>query len=539
VPDTHSCPKSGEEKYRLLLQVSEAANAQRDLSGVLEAVARALKPFVPVDAIAAITIEGDVARTHALHIEGVQRRPGEPVEETMARGLDIPREKLEAVHSGFPLKGTGTEYVGRTRKAYVSQDLAEDRLFAEDERLLSYGVHSYVRTPLFVRDRQIGSISFARIAQKRFTTEEAELLEEVSRPIATAVSNSLAFAEIARLRDRLEEENLVLKEEIDQESMFEEIVGSSPALRNVLSRVEKVARTESTVLLCGETGTGKELVARAIHRLSPRSARALIKVNLAALPDGLIASELFGHEKGAFTGALQRRIGRFELAAGGTLFIDEVSELPSEMQVALLRVLQEGDFERVGGSRTLHTDARVIAATNRDLGSAVRDGVFREDLYYRLNVFPIELPPLRDRPTDIPILVEYFVGRHAARLGKRIRRVEKKTMDLFLAYPWPGNVRELQNVIERAAILTDGDTLRVEEKALAVEAGHAAASSLPTSLQGEEKKIIEAVLAQTRGRVSGPSGAAVRLRIPSTTLESKIRKLKIDKHRFRSTMTAH
>ena len=532
-----SCPSSGEEKYRLLLQVSEAANAQRDLAGVLEAAARALKPFVPVDAIAAITIDDDVARTHAIHIEGVERRPGEAVEETMARALDLPRESVAVVQSGFPLRGTGTEFVGRTGKAYVSQDLAEDRIFAEDERLLSYGVHSYVRTPLFVRDRQLGSIAFARIAPKRFTPEEVELLEEVSRPLATALSNSLAFAEIARLKDLLQEENLVLKEEIDQESMFEEIVGSSAALRKVLSRVEKVARTDSTVLLCGETGTGKELVARAIHRLSPRSARALIKVNLAALPEGLIASELFGHEKGAFTGALQRRIGRFELAAGGTLFLDEVSELPPEMQVALLRVLQEGEFERVGGSRTLHTDARVIAATNRDLGSAVADGSFREDLYYRLNVFPIDIPPLRERKSDIPILVEYFVGRHAARLGKRIRRVEKKTMDLFLAYPWPGNVRELQNVIERAAILTEGDTLRVEENALGrTGAAAPAGASLPTSLQSEEKKIIESVLAQTRGRVSGPSGAAVRLRIPSTTLESKIRKLNIDKHRFRSEL---
>jgi formate hydrogenlyase transcriptional activator len=320
--------------------------------------------------------------------------------------------------------------------------------------------------------------------------------------------------------------------------MFEEIVGSSDALRRVLSRVEKVARTDSTVLLCGETGTGKELVARAIHRLSPRSARALIKVNLAAVPEGLIASELFGHEKGAFTGALQRRIGRFELAAGGTIFLDEVGELPPEMQVALLRVLQEGEFERVGGSRPLHTDARVIAATNRDLGAAVAEGTFRQDLYYRLNVFPIEIPPLRERRSDVPILVEYFVARHAARLGKRIRRVEKKTMDLFLAYPWPGNVRELQNVIERAAILTEGDTLRVEENALgrAGEAHRQAGASLPTSLQSEEKKIIESVLAQTRGRVSGPSGAAVRLRIPSTTLESKIRKLRIDKHRFRSEL---
>jgi len=530
-----SCPRGGEEKYRLLLQVSEAANAQRDLAAVLDAVARALKSFVPVDAIGAITIDGDRARAHAIHIEGVERRPGEPVDELMARALNIPREQASVLHAGFPLHGTGTEYVGRTGRAYVSQDLEEEKLFAEDERLFSYGIHSYVRTPLFVRDRLIGSIAFSRIARKRFTPEEVELLEEVSRPIATAVSNSLAFDEIARLKDRLQQENLVLKEEIDQESMFEEIVGSSDALRQALSRLEKVARTDSTVLLCGETGTGKELFARAIHRLSPRASRALIKVNLAALPPGLIASELFGHEKGAFTGALQRRAGRFELAIGGTLFLDEVSELPAEIQTGLLRVLQEGEFERVGGNRTLTTDARVIAATNRDLAASVESGEFREDLYYRLNVFPIEIPPLRDRRSDIPILVEYFVARHGARIGKKIRRVEKRTMDLFLSYPWPGNVRELQNVIERAAILTEGDTLQVEESSLrGAPAGAAPIRSLPSSLLGEEKKMIESVLAQTRGRVSGPSGAAVRLQIPSTTLESKIRKLKIDKHRFRS-----
>jgi len=530
-----SCPRSGEEKYRLLLQVSEAANAQRDLAAVLDAVARALKAFVPVDAIGAITIDGETARAHAIHIEGVERRPGESVDELMARALHIPREQAAILQDGFPLHGTGTEYVGRTGRAYVSQDLAEDKLFPEDERLFSYGIHSYVRTPLFVRDRLIGSIAFSRIAQKRFTPEEVELLEEVSRPIATAVTNSLAFDEIARLKDRLQQENLVLKEEIDQESMFEEIVGSSDALRRALSRLEKVARTDSTVLLCGETGTGKELFARAIHRLSARASRALIKVNLAALPPGLVASELFGHEKGAFTGALQRRVGRFELAHGGTLFLDEVGQLPPEIQVGLLRVLQEGEFERVGGSRTLATDARVIAATNRDLAAAVEAGEFREDLWYRLNVFPIEIPPLRERASDIPVLVEYFVARHAARIGKKIRRVSRRTMDLFLAYPWPGNVRELQNVIERAAILTEGDTLEVEENSLRPPPGLApVARSLPSSLQGEEKKMIESVLAATKGRVSGPDGAAVRLQIPSTTLESKIRKLRIDKHRFRS-----
>jgi len=529
-----SCPRGGEEKYRLLLQVSEAANARRDLAGVLDAVAIALKPFVPVDAIAAITVEGGLARVHAVHIEGVERRDGESLEGMVARAIHVPPESFPPLPPSYPLHGTGTEFVGRTGRAYVSQDLAEEKLFTEDERLLSFGIQSYVRTPLFVRDRLIGSIAFSRIARRRFTPEEVELLEEVSRPIATAVSNSLAFDEIARLKDRLQEENLVLKEEIDQASMFEEIVGSSEALRRVLSRVERVAPTSSTVLLCGETGTGKELFARAIHRLSPRASRALIKVNVAALPEGLVASELFGHEKGAFTGALQRRVGRFELASGGTLFLDEVSELAPEMQVALLRVLQEGEFERVGGMRSLRTDARVIAATNRDLGAAVASGDFREDLYYRLNVFPIEVPPLRERRSDIPVLVEYFVARHAARIGKKIRRVEKKTMDRFLGYPWPGNVRELQNVIERATILTDGETLQVEDTLLPPEKGSRAPSSLSSNLEGQEKRLIENVLAETGGRVSGPSGAALRLQIPSTTLESKIRKLKIDKHRFRS-----
>jgi len=529
-----SCPRGGEEKYRLLLQVSEAANARRDLAGVLDAVAIALKPFVPVDAIAAITVEGSLARVHAVHIEGVERRDGESLEGMVARAIHVPPESFPPLPPSYPLHGTGTEFVGRTGRAYVSQDLAEEKLFTEDERLLSFGIQSYVRTPLFVRDRLIGSIAFSRIARRRFTPEEVELLEEVSRPIATAVSNSLAFDEIARLKDRLQEENLVLKEEIDQASMFEEIVGSSEALRRVLSRVERVAPTSSTVLLCGETGTGKELFARAIHRLSPRASRALIKVNVAALPEGLVASELFGHEKGAFTGALQRRVGRFELASGGTLFLDEVSELAPEMQVALLRVLQEGEFERVGGMRSLRTDARVIAATNRDLGAAVASGDFREDLYYRLNVFPIEVPPLRERRSDIPVLVEYFVARHAARIGKKIRRVEKKTMDRFLGYPWPGNVRELQNVIERATILTDGETLQVEDTLLPPEKGSRTPSSLSSNLEGQEKRLIENVLAETGGRVSGPSGAALRLQIPSTTLESKIRKLKIDKHRFRS-----
>ncbi|MEO8432901.1 MAG: sigma 54-interacting transcriptional regulator [Acidobacteriota bacterium] len=522
-----------EGKYRLLLGVSEAANGQLDFPAVLDAIARALRPIVRLDAIAVVSRNGDRIFPHALHVEGVDRRPGESFGETLARVKPGDPKAIAAYQrDGFPLAGSGTAYVERTGRAYVCQDLSEERMFAEDERLFAFGIRAYVRTPLFVRDRLIGSIAFARSEARRFQPEEIEILEEVSRPIATAVSNSLAYGEIERLKDRLQEENLFLREELGEQSLFGGIVGSSPALRRALSRVEKVARTDSTVLLMGETGTGKELVAAAIHKRSPRASGPFIKVNCASLPETLVASELFGHEKGAFTGALQRRLGRFELASGGTIFLDEVGELPPEMQVALLRVLQEGEFERVGGSQTLRTDARVIAATNRDLNREVEQGTFRSDLFYRLNVFPIEVPPLRDRREDIPILVEYFASRHGARLGKKFRRVDRETMERLLAYPWPGNVRELENWIERAAILSDGDKLSLDEPA---SRSRVAGAGAPATLRDQERRSIEDALALSRGRVSGAAGAAARLGVPSTTLESKIARLGIDKHRFRRT----
>jgi formate hydrogenlyase transcriptional activator len=526
-----------EEKYRLLLLVSEAVNANLDFSAVLDATARALTPVVPLQAVAVVTVRQERVLLHALHIEGVDRRPGESLAETLARSADSPAEFVPPPLEGVRLHGSGTEHVGRTGKAYVCQDLDSERVFAEDERLHSYGVRAYVRTPLFVGDRLIGSIAFTRGEARRFTPEEVEILEEVSRPIATAVSNSLAFAEIARLKNLLEAENLFLREELDERSLFGEIVGSSDTLRRMLARVEKVAPTDTTVLLIGETGTGKELVANEVHRRSRRSRRALIKVNCAALPEALIASELFGHERGAFTGAHERRPGRFELASGGTLFLDEVSELSAEMQVALLRVLQEGEFERVGGRQTLRTDARVIAATNRDLAREVASGRFRSDLFYRLNVFPIEMPALRDRKDDIPILVEYFTSRHGARLGKKFQRVDRRTMERLLAYSWPGNVRELENVIERAAILSEGALLSVDEASFAAAVpDRRRAGASEGTLREQEKRAIEAALSATRGRVSGSSGAAARLGVPSTTLESKIRKLKIDKYRFRAAL---
>jgi PAS domain S-box-containing protein len=337
--------------------------------------------------------------------------------------------------------------------------------------------------------------------------------------------------------ERLQIENIALREEVDRASMFEEIVGTSRPLKAILSRIAKVAPTDSTVLISGETGTGKELIARAVHKRSQRSGRPFVTVNCAALPPTLVASELFGHEKGAFTGATQRRYGRFEMADGGTIFLDEVGELLPDIQSALLRVLQEREFERLGGGQTIHTDVRVIAATNRDLNAAVANGKFRRDLLYRLNVFPIEMPPLRERKDDILILVEYFVQRYANRGHKNIRSVDKKTLDLLQSYDWPGNVRELQNIIERSIILSTTDVFSVDElwlsKPISRQAPPAESRPALNVAPRTEREIIEAALAETRGRVSGPSGAAAKLGIPQSTLATRIKVLRINKHQFK------
>jgi PAS domain S-box-containing protein len=334
--------------------------------------------------------------------------------------------------------------------------------------------------------------------------------------------------------ERIRDENIALREQIDQAFMFEEIVGASPALQSVLSSIVKVAPTDSTVLITGETGTGKELIARAIHKHSQRSGEAFISVNCASIPSSLIASELFGHEKGAFTGAVQRRQGRFEMAHSGTIFLDEVGELPAETQIALLRVLQERQFERVGGNRIFPADVRVIAATNRDLTEAIAAGTFRADLFYRLNVFPIEIPPLRKRKEDIPMLVEYFVKRYAEKAGKQICKIDNNTLELCESYPWPGNIRELQNIVERSVILCGGDTFRIEKAWLArvQPARQELAGPLPDTLQNQEKEIIEAALAASKGKVAGPEGAAAKLGIPRSTLDSKIKLLNIKKRKF-------
>ena len=342
-----------------------------------------------------------------------------------------------------------------------------------------------------------------------------------------------------RAEDRTRNENVALREDIVRSSMFEEIVGSSEPLRQVLVQVSKVAPTDSTVLVLGETGTGKELIARAIHNRSKRANRAFIRVNCGAISPSLIASELFGHEKGAFTGAVQRRLGRFESADGGTIFLDEVGELPAETQVALLRVLQEREFERVGGSQTVSVDVRVIAATNGDLNSTVAEGRFRQDLFYRLNVFPIRLPALRERISDISLLVGYLIDRYAQKAGKKIRNIDKRTMELFHAYDWPGNIRELQNVVERAVILSEEETFFVDEAWLTrVTPKSAPSFPLVANLVEHEKEILEVALRESAGVVGGPTGAAAKLGIPRQTLESKIRKLGINRYQFRISRTS-
>ena len=348
--------------------------------------------------------------------------------------------------------------------------------------------------------------------------------------------SKLMEQELKVFRDRLQAESDYLREEVRVTGKFDEIIGQSKPLKRVFQRIEQVAPTDSVVLITGETGTGKELVARAIHKRSNRSARAFVSVNCAAIPTSLIASELFGYEKGAFTGATQRRLGRFELADGGTIFLDEVGELPPETQVALLRVLQERTLERVGGSQSISADVRVLAATNRDLQAAVEAGTFRQDLFYRLNVFPIHMPPLRDRVEDIPLLVEYLTERYASKAGKKIASINKQTLDLFKTYDWPGNIRELQNVLERAVILCDGDILAVDETWLQRELPRPIVATRRLGRAGadQERDLIESALTESRGRVSGPGGAAAKLGIPRSTLESRIRSLQINKYQFKS-----
>jgi formate hydrogenlyase transcriptional activator len=423
------------------------------------------------------------------------------------------------------------EYTGLTKEEVGSEKFREVFHPEDSERLRDQREAAILRGVPFEYERRVRR----RDGQYRWLLVQYNPLRDEHGAIIRWYATGTDIDDRKQAEERTRQENVALREQIDQVFMFEEIVGSSPALKSVLSSIVKVAPTDSTVLITGETGTGKELIARAIHKGSQRAGQPFITVNCAAVPSSLIASELFGHEKGAFTGALQRRQGRFELAHSGTIFLDEIGELPAETQIALLRVLQERQFERVGGSRVIPTDVRVITATNRDLGAAIAAGTFRADLFYRLNVFPIHVPPLRKRKEDIPMLVEYFVKRYAEKARKQINKIDKNTLKLCQSYPWPGNIRELQNIIERSVILCTGDTFWVDEAWLSSQEAPRPESlgPLTETLESYEKELIEAALAESNGKVAGPNGAAAKLGIPRSTLDLRIKQLNIRKHTIR------
>ena len=520
-----------EKRAKIILEVAQAIGNQLELADLLAALNNTLKPIVDFDAVAIMILEGDVVRIHWAHLEGFPRKAGECFESVVTRYAST--IKVEPPPMKLPVTHHPISEIMKSGRPYVARDLEGHMGFDTDQPLLNYGFRSYIDLPLIKQGQLVGTIKFLSREKGNYADEQVRWLQDIANIVAIAVSNALAYEEIKRLKEQLLLENRVLQEEIVERSIYEEIVGSSGPLQKVLAAIEKVAPTDSTVLITGETGTGKELIAHAIHRRSPRSDRALVKVNCAALPAELIASELFGHEKGAFTGALQQRIGRFEAANGGTIFLDEIAELSPEIQVLLLRVLQEREFERVGGNRTIKTDVRVIVATNKDLRREVKEGRFRADLFYRLNVFPMHAPALRERVNDIPVLVDYFTARLAARTGKKIKQIEKRSLQLMKEYSWPGNIRELQNVIERCVILAAGEVLRVDPTMLLYEPPLPISAPAMQDSGSDRKSKIETILRETRGKVYGPNGAAVRLGIPGTTLESQIRSLGIKKYLFK------
>ncbi len=512
-----------DERYRTLLEINNAIISRLTRDELFRAIAQAVGRVMPFarTAIFLHDPERDVLRLFLLE----SSRPST----YFAVGLEIPST---ASHVGW---------VFQQQRPLLRRDLESERTFPAEDQALADGVRSYVIVPLAARGRTIGTFAVASMRTHEYDEADVTFLQEVANQVALAIENMVAYEEIAALKARLERENAYLQEEIQREHNFVEMVGSSPALTAVLAEVDKVAPTDATVLIYGETGTGKELIARAVHSRSARRDRPLVKVNCSAISAGLVESELFGHVKGAFTGALERRIGRFELADRGTIFLDEVGELAPETQVKLLRVLQEQEFEPVGSSTTRRVNVRVIAATNRRLSEAVAEGRFRADLFYRLNVFPLEVPPLRDRLADVPQLAAFFLARYAKKFGKRVETVSETSMRRLMEYGWPGNVRELQNVIERAVVLAAGPVLDVDPEPTAsrpatptpVAAPAVAVApvkdgeGLPAMLEAVERAHIIAALEQSGGVVDGARGAARRLKMHPNTLRSRIEKLGI------------
>jgi formate hydrogenlyase transcriptional activator len=510
------------ERYRTLLEVNNAIISSLEREALFSAIARAIGRVIPFDRTAMFLHDPkrDVLRLFLLESSLSSTY--------FSVGFEVPASES---HVGW---------VFQNRQPLLRHDLAREREYQAEEQAYADGVRSFVIVPMTVRARAVGTLAVASTAPARYDDADVAFLQEVANQVGLAVENMLAYEEIAALKGRLERENAYLKEEIQREHNFVEMVGSSPALLAALAKVDKVASTDTTVLISGETGTGKELVARAVHSRSRRKDRPLVKVNCSAISAGLVESELFGHVKGAFTGALERRIGRFELADGGTIFLDEIGELPLETQVKLLRVLQEQEFEPVGSSTTRRVDVRVITATNRQLAHAVAEGRFRADLFYRLNVFPVEVPPLRERLADVPQLAAFFLTRYARKFGKPVEAISEAAMQRLMSYAWPGNVRELQNVIERAVVLATGRTLDLDPEltpTASAAKGPAIAPAVPTSgetaeglagvLDGVERAHILAALQQSGGVVDGARGAARLLKMHPNTLRSRMEKLGI------------
>lgn len=499
------------DHLRLLLEVNNAVVSILELKPLFAAITISLRKVIQHEytSLALYEAESHRLRLHALDFPAgkglIQEGIEAPIEDSPG-GLAFIARKPVLVNAG-DLEGFHSEFV---------------------KQLMAEGVRSVCCLPLITPSRILGTLNLASVRDGNFTQGDAEVLSQVANQIAIALENALAFREIEDLKNKLAKEKLYLEEEIRTEYNFEEIIGESAALRRILKQVETVAPTDSTVLIQGETGTGKELIARAIHNLSERRERTFVKMNCAAIPTGLLESELFGHERGAFTGAIAQKVGRFELAHQGTLFLDEVGDIPLEMQAKLLRVLQEQEFERLGSTRTLRVNVRWVAATNRDLGQMVVDKEFRSDLYYRLAVFPITVPPLRERPEDIPLLVRYFAQRYARRMRRRIETIPAETLTALCHYPWPGNIRELENLLERSVILSQGDDLRVPLSELKAQVP-AAPNGLATLAAAEREHILRA-LREASWVIGGPSGAAARLGMKRTTLQSRMKKLGIARH---------
>jgi len=513
--------KRQNDRLQLLLNLTNRITSNLELRGLLRSISGNIREVMECDA-------GGISLP--------DREPGK----YRVYALDFP-DGRGFVREDLVMTMTENDPAKRvfdTKKPVIAHT-ADPSAFAPEGRKIveAEGLHSSCLIPLMNRGRAVGVLWISRKTEYSFTPEDVEFLSQVSGQIAIAVENALAYQEISELKDKLAQEKVYLEDEIRSEMNFDEIVGKSAALRRVLKEVETVASTESTVLIYGETGTGKELIARALHNLSPRRSAAFVRLNCAAIPTGLLESELFGHEKGAFTGAIAQRIGRFELANHGTIFLDEIGEVPLELQPKLLRVLQEREFERLGSARTLRTDARLIAATNRDLAAMVEEGKFRSDLYYRLNVFPIRVPPLRDRPEDIPLLVRHFTQLFARRMNKTVESIPSETINALSKYDWPGNIRELQNVIERAVILTPGTTLQVPLSELKPSAGPridgerdgVAPGNIHRVLEETERKQIIAALESSHWVIAGPNGAAARLGMKRSTLQMRMQKLGIER----------